>query len=373
MVRLMFTGEYGLTPEERLKDFQSGIMVRVIAQGALLIIIYRMLVGVLGNQYFVQMFGTFLIALSYLIYNYRYWKERDVHGDYGAYTYKGVLLPINIKEEDKMRHITDELNNVIKHYIMETSVFFIYIGLTVNAFILSYTYEGLVEFVLLMLMAVIVSTPVILFYVYSYNKMVNVYYWAITSPVYGLILEELEEEYREKGEELPLDVEGFISWLLLTDRKRKKQFTEEENTQFQEMEDVVKERAKDGNVRYLYTDFLDIQEDESIEQEDKIEKIQNLAEEDNQTTVTYEIKEYQLDDLKEDDLKDIGLSEEGTRQLYKELKELQEKESQEQQGLDDEEVENKESETDKPEIKEFDISELDDTYQEEKEDVSRGD
>ena len=256
---------FGKTVEERMGDFQRGVAVESIGYGLVVILIHQLISKLLGAD---SILVSLVILFIYIVTLHKSVVDKDIHEDYGSFSYRGVYFPIDLGEDKSIT--TRKLEVKIRNRMVSVAVNMYLIGDFAFRILNELQVGRFDELIRVLLVILIVSIPATSLYMYSFVKMCEEYQVALTAPIIGVIYGEVLLDDELKSEMYP----RYIDWLTSSKRKRRRDYQEEENKYYEQVDKEIQKRMEE--VRVVKTGLVvinSISEDNVEEVEERIREI----------------------------------------------------------------------------------------------------
>lgn len=230
---------FGKTVEERMGDFQRRVAVKSMGNGLVVILFHHLISTLLGTESFLV---SMVVLFIYITSLYKSVLSEDIHEDYGAFSYRGVYFPIDLGEGKAIT--TSKLEVKIRNRMVNVAVYMYLIGNFAFRILNELHIDRFVDLIGVLVAILIVSIPVTSLYMYSFVKMCEEYQVALTAPIIGVIYEEVRLEDELKSEMYP----RYIEWLISSKRKRLRDYQEEENEYYEQVEKEIQQRMEEVRV-----------------------------------------------------------------------------------------------------------------------------
>ena len=250
---------FGKTVEERMGDFQRGVAVKSMGYGLAVILFHHLISKLLGTE---SLLVSMVVLFIYITTLYKSVFNEDIHEDYGAFSYRGDYYLSDLGEDKSIP--TRKLEVKIRNRMVNVAVYMYLVGNFEFRILNELQIGRFDELIGVLLGILIVSIPVTSLYMYSSVKMCEEYQVALTAPIIGVIYEEVRLVDELKSEMYP----RYIEWLFSSKRKRLRDYQEEENEYYEQVDKEIQQRMEE--VRVVNTGMMVIN---SIS-EDNVEEVE---------------------------------------------------------------------------------------------------
>ena len=342
---------FGKTVEERVEDFQRKVALRSMAYGLVFILINYILKQVFGVRGEYSFVISLAVLFTYLVVLFKKVKEEEVHGDFGAFSYRGVYYPI-YKGEGK-EETTRKLEAKIAYRMIMVAIDMYLVGNFAFEVLKEIQVSGFTELLAVLLVVFVVSLPITALYMYNFVKMCEGYYEALTAPIIGVIYEEIRQENKVET----WLYTRYLNWLTGTKLQKRMVYPTEEQEYYIYVDEEISKRMKE--VRVVQSGLLEINYVDEDNREEIEGRIRQLFWEDGhdvhvdlEELVEFKkVEEQKKEEVNQEEIEEYDLEELEGKELDEQELDEQELDEQEldEQELDEQELDEQVEDTDEQE------------------------
>lgn len=230
---------FGKTVEERMGDFQRRVAVKSMGNGLAVILFHHLISTLLGAESFLV---SMVVLFIYIASLYKSVLNEDIHEGYGVFSYRGEYYLTDLGEDKSIP--TRKLEVKIRNRMVNVAVYMYLIGNFAFRILNELQIGRFDELIGVLVGILLVSIPATSLYIYSFVKMCEEYQIALTAPIIGVIYEEVRLADELKSEMYP----RYIDWLFSTKRKRLRDYQEEENEYYEQVDKEIQQRMEEVRV-----------------------------------------------------------------------------------------------------------------------------
>lgn len=229
----------GKTVEERIGDFQRKVAINSMGYGLVVILFQHLINTLLGLEGTESFLVSMVVLFIYITTLYKNVLNEDIHEGYGVFSYRGEYFLTDLGEDKAIT--TRKLEVKVRNRMVNVAVYMYLVGNFAFRTLNGLQIGRFDELIGVLVGILLVSIPATSLYMYSYVKMCGEYQVALTAPIIGVIYEEVRLEDELKSELYP----RYIEWLASTNRKRRRDYQEEENEYYEHVENEINKRMEE--------------------------------------------------------------------------------------------------------------------------------